>query len=53
MILDDNDQPVPPNTEAALFEDATGRGVVYHNDPEKSAAAHIRPGVLPLARSRT
>ena len=49
MILDDNDQPVPPNTEGRLFfEDATGRGVVYHNDPEKSAAAHIRPGVFTL-----
>ena len=28
--------------------DATGRGVVYHNDAEKSAAAHIRPGVFTL-----
>ena len=28
--------------------DESGRGVVYHNDPEKSAAAHLRPGVFTL-----
>ncbi len=49
MVLDDDDKPVPPNTEGRLyFKDATGRGVVYHNDPEKSAAAHIAPGVFTL-----
>ena len=48
-ILDESGQPVPANTEGQLyFEDATGRGVVYHNDPEKSAAAHIAPGVFTL-----
>ena len=49
MILDDDNNPVPPNTEGRLyFKDATGRGVIYHNDPEKSAAAHIAPGVFTL-----
>jgi long-chain acyl-CoA synthetase len=49
LILDDDDQPLPPNQEGRLFfKDATGRGVVYHNDPEKSAAAHIAPGVFTL-----
>ncbi len=49
MILDDDDNPLPPNTEGRLFfKDTTGRGVVYHNDPEKSAAAHIAPGVFTL-----
>lgn len=49
MILDDDNNELPPNTEGRLFfEDATGRGVVYHNDPEKSAAAHIAPGVFTL-----
>ncbi|MBT7388028.1 MAG: AMP-binding protein, partial [Gammaproteobacteria bacterium] len=49
QILDDDGKPLPPNTEGKLyFEDATGRGVVYHNDPEKSAAAHIAPGVFTL-----
>ena len=49
MILDDDNNELPPNTEGRLFfEDATGRGVVYHNDPQKSAAAHIAPGVFTL-----
>ena len=49
QVLDDDGNPVPPNTEGKLyFEDATGRGVVYHNDPEKSAAAHIAPGIFTL-----
>lgn len=49
MILDDENNELPPNTEGRLFfKDATGRGVIYHNDPEKSAAAHIAPGVFTL-----
>jgi acyl-CoA synthetase (AMP-forming)/AMP-acid ligase II len=49
LILDDDDNELPPNTEGRLFfKDATGRGVVYHNDPEKSAEAHIAPGVFTL-----
>ncbi|MEM9744480.1 MAG: AMP-binding protein [Pseudomonadota bacterium] len=49
MILDDDNQPVPANTEGQLFfRDQTGRGVVYHNAPEKTAAAHIAPGVFTL-----
>ncbi len=48
-VLDDDNNEVPPNTEGRLFfEDETGRGVIYHNDPEKSAAAHIAPGVFTL-----
>ncbi len=49
MILDDENEPVPVGEEGRLFfRDATGRGVMYHNDPEKSAAAHIAPGVFTL-----
>lgn len=49
MVLDDDDHPVPPGTEGRLFfRDTTGRGVVYPNDPEKTAAAHIAPGVFTL-----
>ena len=49
LVLDDDDNEVPANTEGRLyFVDATGRGVVYHNDAEKSAAAHIKPGVFTL-----
>jgi len=49
LILDDDGQPVPARQEGRLyFRDTTGRGVIYHNDPEKSAAAHIAPGVFTL-----
>jgi len=49
MILDDENNPVGPNTEGRLyFRDTTGRGVVYHNAPEKMAEAHIAPGVFTL-----
>jgi len=49
MVLDDDDNPVAPNVEGRLyFKDETGRGVVYPNDPEKTAAAHIAPGVFTL-----
>ena len=49
LILDDDNNPVPIGEEGRLFfKDATGRGVIYHNDPEKSAAAHIAPGVFTL-----
>ena len=38
-----------PSTEGRLFfDDATGRGIVYPNDPEKTADAHLRPGVFTL-----
>jgi len=48
-ILDDDGNELGPNQEGRLyFEDATGRGVIYHNDAEKSAAAHIAPGVFTL-----
>ena len=48
-ILDDEGNELPPNTEGRLFfEDTTGRGVIYYNDPEKSADAHIAPGVFTL-----
>lgn len=49
LILDEEGNPVGPNTEGRLyFRDATGRGVVYHNAPEKAAEAHIAPGVFTL-----
>lgn len=48
-VLDDDNNDVPPNTEGRLFfVDATGRGVIYPNDPEKTAAANIAPGVFTL-----
>ncbi|HVN02412.1 MAG TPA: AMP-binding protein [Caulobacteraceae bacterium] len=30
------------------FRDTTGRGIIYHNDPEKTRAAHLAPGVFTL-----
>ena len=40
---------MPAGTEGRLyFEDATGRGIVYPSDPEKTADAHLRPGVFTL-----
>jgi acyl-CoA synthetase (AMP-forming)/AMP-acid ligase II len=30
------------------FRDTTGRGIIYHNDPEKTRAAHREPGVFTL-----
>jgi long-chain acyl-CoA synthetase len=49
MILDEDNQPLGPNQEGRLyFKDATGRGVVYHNAPKKTAAANIARGVFTL-----
>jgi long-chain acyl-CoA synthetase len=49
LVLDDNDNELGPNTEGRLFfKDATGRGVVYPNEPDKTAAANIAPGVFTL-----
>ncbi|MET0326438.1 MAG: AMP-binding protein [Ilumatobacteraceae bacterium] len=49
VVLDENDEEVPPGTEGRLyFDDATGRGIVYPGDPEKTAKAHVRPGLFTL-----
>lgn len=49
LVVDDDGEPVPAGTTGRLyFNDTTGRGIVYHNDPEKSARAHLRPGVFTL-----
>lgn len=49
LILDDDGNEVGPDIEGRLFfKDETGRGVIYHNDPQKSAEAHIAPGVFTL-----
>ncbi|MGY1815801.1 AMP-binding protein [Blastococcus sp. SYSU D00820] len=47
VVVDGADQPVPPGTEGRLyFRDTTGRGITFHGDPEKTAAAHIAPNVF-------
>ena len=49
IVVDDDGEEVPPGTEGRLyFEDATGRGIVYPGDAEKTAQAHLRPGVFTL-----
>ncbi len=49
IVVDDEEREVPAGTEGRLyFEDATGRGIVYPGDPEKTARAHLRPGVFTL-----
>jgi long-chain acyl-CoA synthetase len=49
VVVDDADQPVPPGTPGRLFfRDPSGRGIEYYNDPEKSAEAHLAPGVFTL-----
>jgi long-chain acyl-CoA synthetase len=38
-----------PNTVGGLyFRDATGRGIIYHNDAEKTRSAHLEPGLFTL-----
>ncbi len=48
-VLDDDGYDVAAGVEGRLFfVDSTGRGVIYPNDPEKTAAANIAPGVFTL-----
>jgi long-chain acyl-CoA synthetase len=49
VVLDEDMQEVPPGIEGRLFfRDATGRGIVYPNDPEKTAASNPEPGLFTL-----
>ena len=49
LIVDDDGHELPAGAEGRLyFRDTTGRGIVYPNDREKTAAAHIAPGVFTL-----
>jgi len=49
MIVDDDGAPLAAGQEGRLyFRDTTGRGIVYHNAPEKTAEVHIAPGVFTL-----
>jgi long-chain acyl-CoA synthetase len=49
IVVDDDDQELPAGEEGRLyFEDSTGRGIVYPNDPAKTAQAHLRPGVFTI-----
>jgi acyl-CoA synthetase (AMP-forming)/AMP-acid ligase II len=49
LILDEQGKELESGQEGQIyFLDTTGRGVIYHNDPEKTEAAHLRPGVFTL-----
>ena len=49
MVIGEAGETLGPNAVGQLyFRDTTGRGIIYHNDAEKTAAAHIAPGVFTL-----
>jgi long-chain acyl-CoA synthetase len=49
LVLDEDGSPLPPGQDGVMyFEDTTGRGIRYHNDAEKTVAAHRSPGVFTL-----
>ena len=49
LIVDEAGNELPPGQEGRVyFADHSGRGIRYRNDPEKTAAAHLRPGVFTL-----
>ncbi|MBP8670469.1 MAG: AMP-binding protein [Sphingomonadaceae bacterium] len=49
VIIGEDGEPVGPNQEGRVyFRDTSGRGIIYEGDPDKTAAAHIEPGVFTL-----
>lgn len=48
IVGEDGSHKGPNEVGVLYFRDTTGRGIIYHNDPEKTAAAHIEPGVFTL-----
>jgi acyl-CoA synthetase (AMP-forming)/AMP-acid ligase II len=49
LILGEDGKELAPKQEGQVyFRDITGRGIIYAGDPEKTAAAHISPGVFTL-----
>ena len=49
LVLAKDGSACPPGVPGELyFVDKTGRGIRYHNDPVKTAAAHREPGTFTL-----
>jgi long-chain acyl-CoA synthetase len=47
IVVDDDDRPVKTGAEGTLyFRNRMGMDFEYHNDPSKTAAAHLEPGVF-------
>lgn len=48
-VISEEGQKLPANEVGTLyFRDTSGRGIVYHNDIEKTAGVHREPGVFTL-----
>ncbi len=48
-VLDDEGNELPIGTPGLLaFEAPEGFGITYHQDPEKTAKAYVRPGIFTL-----
>jgi long-chain acyl-CoA synthetase len=49
LVVDDEGRELPPGAEGRLyFRDTTGRGIIYEGDAQKTADAHLTPGVFTL-----
>jgi len=49
IVVDENGETLPAGQVGRLyFRDRTGRGIVYEGDPDKTAAAHLEPGVFTI-----
>lgn len=49
VVVGEDGSTLGPNQVGQLYiRDPSGVGIEYHNDPEKTAAAHIAPGVFTL-----
>jgi long-chain acyl-CoA synthetase len=47
LILDDDGHELPPGEVGTIYiHNRLGGDVLYHNDPEKTEAAHMAPGVM-------
>ena len=47
IVVDDEGRRVPDGAEGALyFRNQSGADFIYHNDADKTAAAHLEPGVF-------
>jgi long-chain acyl-CoA synthetase len=48
ILADDGRQLAAGEAGQIYFRDTTGRGIIYHNDADKTRAAHREPGVFTL-----